>query len=133
MTTTPTVTAPVLELTFPQPQDWPTSNHRHHHMALARHTKYWRDLATIQARRQWKERDPLSKARIVVTFHWPDRRRRDVANWYPTVKPVVDGIVTAGVLTDDCHPILTGPDLRVGAPGPRRFVVRVWDEGGDGA
>lgn len=41
--------------------------------------------------------------RIRVTIEWivNDRRRRDVDNMAPTLKAAIDGLVQAGVITDD--------------------------------
>lgn len=36
-----------------------------------------------------------------------DRRRRDPSNLMPTQKAVVDGLVDAGVVPDDCPPFVT--------------------------
>lgn len=40
-------------------------------------------------------------ARVTVCLPVKGRRRRDNANFYPTVKAVVDGLVLAGVWPDD--------------------------------
>jgi hypothetical protein len=40
--------------------------------------------------------------------------RRDPANWYPTFKAMLDGVVDAGVLEDDDHTRVDGPDMRLG-------------------
>jgi hypothetical protein len=60
-------------------------------------------------------------ARCVVQVFYPDRRKRDVANLYPTVKALVDGMVEAGLLPDDDDTHLTGPHLEhppEGVPAP---------------
>lgn len=49
--------------------------------------------------------------RLVVSVWYPDRRHRDVANLYPTVKALLDGLVDAKVLTDDDDAHLSGPWL----------------------
>ncbi len=36
-----------------------------------------------------------------ATFHFPDKRRRDTDNLAALLKPVFDGFVDAGLLTDD--------------------------------
>ena len=54
----------------------------------------------------------LERARLVVEIAFPDRRRRDPHNYMATVKPIVDGLVDAGVLPDDDAKHLLGPDLR---------------------
>ncbi|MGW1158456.1 hypothetical protein ACWD5Q_06685 [Streptomyces sp. NPDC002513] len=41
-------------------------------------------------------------------------RRRDPANWYGSFKAAVDGLVDAGLLEDDDHTRLLGPDMRLG-------------------
>jgi len=41
-------------------------------------------------------------------------RRRDPANWYGSFKAAVDGLVDAGVLEDDDHTRVVGPDMRLG-------------------
>ena len=42
-------------------------------------------------------------ARLTVTVHTPTNRRFDPPNAWPTVKPLIDGFVKAGALTDDSH------------------------------
>jgi hypothetical protein len=76
---------------------------------------------------------------IVVRVMWPTRKRRDVHNIMPTVKPLIDGLVDAGVLPDDDDDVLRGPFLmptrrtssKAGhatlelelVPGPARLVI----------
>ncbi|GHH67498.1 hypothetical protein GCM10017673_14580 [Streptosporangium violaceochromogenes] len=52
------------------------------------------------------------------------RARRDPANWYPSFKAAVDGLVDAGVLPDDDDRHLVGPDMRLG-PVVRGGQVRL--------
>lgn len=57
--------------------------------------------------------EPLTRAHLVVRVGWPNKRRRDVDNITPTIKALVDGIITDGHLLpgdDDMH--LIGPDKR---------------------
>lgn len=56
----------------------------------------------------------LQRAYILGVLHPPSRRRADPANWYPSFKAAVDGLVDAGVLDDDDHTRLVGPDMRIG-------------------
>lgn len=56
----------------------------------------------------------LQRAHIIGVLHPGDRSRRDPANWYPSFKAAVDGLVDAGVLEDDDHTRLIGPDMRLG-------------------
>jgi hypothetical protein len=67
------------------------------------------------------------RAHVTVTFRFPNNRRRDVHNLLPLVaKPIVDGIVGAGILPDDDDKHLVGPDLRRNPEnGPYEIVVTV--------
>lgn len=44
---------------------------------------------------------PLERARIVLHWQPATKRRRDQLSIAPTLKPLVDGLVDAGVLPDD--------------------------------
>lgn len=63
----------------------------------------------------------LDRAYIIAELCFNDVRRRDPANYYPTVKASVDGLVDAGVLADDSARYLIGPDMRL---GPRARSAR---------
>lgn len=54
------------------------------------------------------------RAHIIGVLHPATSRRADPANWYPSFKACVDGLVDAGVLEDDDHTRLLGPDMRLG-------------------
>lgn len=56
----------------------------------------------------------LQHAYILGVLHPPSKRRADPANWYPSFKAAVDGLVDAGVLEDDDHTRVIGPDMRIG-------------------
>lgn len=56
----------------------------------------------------------LDRAHIVAEYLPPDRRRRDPANWAPSAKAAVDGLVDAAVFDDDDHTRVVGPDMRLG-------------------
>ena len=43
----------------------------------------------------------FSKVKVKCTFRAADNRRRDSANFYPSYKSGLDGIVDAGVIKDD--------------------------------
>lgn len=58
---------------------------------------------------------PLFQRAHVLGILHPDRNNRcDPANWYPSFKAAVDGIVDAGLLEDDDHTRVVGPDMRLG-------------------
>ncbi|MGW5529462.1 hypothetical protein [Streptomyces xanthochromogenes] len=67
----------------------------------------------------------LERAHVFYVFH-PDTRgarRRDSGNWSPSAKAAIDGMVDAGVLPDDNHTRLLGPDPRIGPPIARSQLV----------
>ena len=52
------------------------------------------------------EANEPARGRLSVAFYWPDNRRRDTLNAIQGLKPAVDGIVDAGVLSDDSWQVL---------------------------
>lgn len=98
------------------------SNHRVHHYRRARIVKALRTAAK-EAAAGLPALDALAPVRIIAVVHPRDRRRRDPANWYPSVKAAVDGLVDAGVLRDDDHTRVIGPDMRLGDVVPGSQLV----------
>ena len=85
-------------------------NDREHWRLKANKSKHIRQLAKQIARASHAPH--LKRALLTVEIAFPDRKRRDPHNWMATVKPIVDGLVKAGVLPDDDAEHLLGPDLR---------------------
>ncbi|MGJ5895121.1 hypothetical protein ACSCBZ_24675 [Streptomyces niveiscabiei] len=70
--------------------------------------------------------EPLfQRAHILGVLHPTDRSRRDPANWYPSFKAAVDGLVDAGLFEDDDHTRVVGPDMRLGPVVKRGQLVLV--------
>lgn len=65
----------------------------------------------------------LNRAHILGVFHPPTSGRRDPANWYPSFKAAVDGLVDAGLFEDDDHEHVLGPDMRLGNRVPKGQIV----------
>ena len=106
-------------ITIATPLKFLNSNQRLHRMQAAGMTKQWRELAALAAR----DHEPLSTpVRIVATFWKPRAGRYDPNNLWPTVKACVDGFVDAGILVDDDHKHVIGPDMRHGGKGEQRIV-----------
>ncbi|NJQ14196.1 hypothetical protein [Streptomyces bohaiensis] len=61
----------------------------------------------------------MDHAYILGVLHPGSRRRIDPANFYPSFKAAVDGLVDAGLLADDDHTRVVGPDMRLGPISPR--------------
>lgn len=99
-------------ITIPAPVVWLNANDRVDRRRFAPITKQWRDAAHVHARAG--KLPQLGRAHITATLRFRDRRRRDPHNYYPTIKAVIDGLVDYGLLPDDSHEFLIGPDIRLG-------------------
>lgn len=51
--------------------------------------------------------------RVIAYLGFHLNRRRDPNNWHPTTKALLDGLVDAGVFSDDNYAIIQGPDHRI--------------------
>lgn len=99
------------------------ANQKIHYRQRAEYVRALRGAAMAQC-----SEDPVMRAALVLAgdapllrhayilgiFHPPSRRRADPANWYPSFKAGIDGLVDAGVIEDDDHTHLVGPDMRIG-------------------
>jgi len=102
------VTATLVQFTIRVPRPWVlTSNQRLHWAPRSQRTKYIRSLARFETRSRFRGMHlPAASCEVWVT--WPDKRRRDTPNTYPTIKACIDGIVDAGLLSDDADEYLKG-------------------------
>ena len=98
-----------------------SANTRHHWAVNREVARTWRHLAATTARAAGIP--PMGRARIVVTFHKATANRYDPGNLAPVSKAIVDGLVDAGVLPDDSHEYVVGPDHRAGAKTTTPHVV----------
>jgi crossover junction endodeoxyribonuclease RusA len=76
----------------------------------------------------------FQRAHILGILRPGSARRADPANWYPSFKAAVDGLVDAGLLDDDDHEHVVGPDMRLGTKtkgGQLVLVVRQLAAGED--
>ncbi|OPC79959.1 hypothetical protein B4N89_02455 [Embleya scabrispora] len=87
------------------------SNERPHPRVRALRTKALREAAREMA--MLADLPHLNRAHIYCHLRATNRARRDPGNWYPSAKACVDGLVDAGVLDDDDHTRVIGPDMRL--------------------
>lgn len=106
-----------LTLDIPK-QWWMTSNSRLYWADKATRTRNIRRLAALTARSQSVSAFPC-RVRVTATIHGRTRTAFDPGNTEPTVKPILDGLVDAGVLVDDNHRYVTGPEYAYGDPIPQ--------------
>jgi hypothetical protein len=114
------------------PTSLPNANRHKHPMQLYRLGRQVQDDVT------WLLRlckvPKLGRARIVCTVLLTTARRMDPANWAPTAKAAVDAIVKEGVLPDDGHKYLEGPDMRVRVNQPHAGLeITITELGGAGS
>lgn len=114
-------------VTVPAPCEFLNANDRRHYRLTGALVRQWREAAGWRARHAKLPR--LARAYVLAEFRFATRRRRDPANWYPTVKACIDGFVDVGVLPDDSAHHLIGPDMRLGPSTTDRLgmvVFHVW-------
>lgn len=106
------------ELWLPPPErkkPWINLNDRNHWGKKSPLTKYWRDIAHVRAQESGigeADEYPWVFPWVTAYLSFGDNRRRDVHNYTPTVKAIIDGCTDAGLWADDRDGILTGPDMR---------------------
>lgn len=90
------------ELKLPYQKPPLSLNTRMHWAPKAKLTRELRDTAHVLAK---AARIPKQQA-IILTLHYVPRqnRRRDPSNLLGTQKPLLDGLVDAGIIPDDCPP-----------------------------
>lgn len=103
------------------------ANERGHWGKREKRRSYWRELAygKLRTTSLGLQRPLQERVHIFVEISWPDHRRRDAANWHPTAKAIIDGIVDAKVLIDDSNRYLVGPDMR-SAYGPHQVRLVIY-------
>lgn len=104
------------------------ANHRNHFQVQARKTANLRQLGFSLCKRTetWGKDRP---ADVVCVVTQDTRRRFDPPNFYPTFKAIIDGMVDAGVFTDDNRDVIPSITFTSGSTlagkGRTRFEVYV--------
>lgn len=90
-------------ISFQQPDKRLSLNDREHWAVKARKARTWRGAARFAATLAMSEHRHMVWYRsfVEVTFPVKQNRRRDPHNAIATVKPIIDGLVDAGVWPDD--------------------------------
>lgn len=100
------------------------ANHRPHRMEKARQTAKVRTAAEYAALRSGMPR--LERAWVIAYIHpKANYATWDPANFYPMVKAAMDGVVDAGLLADDSHQFVSGPDMRPAPKVPKLGQLRL--------
>lgn len=108
------------------------SNQRHGKAVyVSPSVRIWR-MTALSAFRRIPPVPEGTSSRVVVHFRFPTRHaKREAANYQPTVKAIVDGLVDAGVLPDDSWPHCIAQDAREVRPctGTLEITVQVFNGG----
>lgn len=98
-------------LTFTIPREyWLTSNMRLHWAKKARRVKALRTMGFIEGRKSRLKYD--KPVHIVAWIGYASATKADPINASEAGKPLIDGLVQAGVFPDDSHEWIEGPDYR---------------------
>lgn len=117
---------------IPAPAPWLSANQRRDLRRQTPDRRAWRDAGLVHARRVHLPK--LQRVHILAELRFTIARARDVHNYYPTLKALVDGLVDYGLVPDDSHEYLVGPDLRYGPLADSKGygeVVLTITEGGE--
>lgn len=99
-------------------------NARAHHLKVAEATRQLRRRVCMEAK--VAVLDTHDHIHAVLTYHPPDRRRRDRVNLTRVHKAVIDGLVDAHVIVDDTPAHLTDLMPRIGAPAdPAYWLLEI--------
>lgn len=114
----------------------PTLNARRHWREVAADNAMWKETARLVGidaitrfhRRHGLKWRTLDRAALSVTFTIPDRRRHDFDNLVSALKPLLDGLVAAGVVADDSTDHIVDLNVSTRYEKGRTAVVLHFDE-----
>lgn len=114
------------ELTIQIPEPWwMSANDRMHWAQKAQRIRAVRHMTMVIARA--RHIPTFEVVHIAAWIQYPTGCRADPGNASPTVKACIDGLVDAGVIPDDDHKHVIGPDYRreIGSAGKGIHRVRL--------
>lgn len=115
----------------------PTPNVRRHWRQIARDNAVWKEAAQTVAeneKRKWEGRHglkwrTLKRAGVSIAFGLPDKRHRDLDNLIASTKPLLDGIVAAGLIIDDSIDVITRIEFGAVVNGTNETIITVDEPG----
>lgn len=90
---------------------WLTSNRKEHPQVVARKRRVLRQLAWAKTK-QARLRPYSGPVHVMAWIQYRTGGRADPCNAYPSIKSLIDGLVDAGLITDDDSEHVIGPDMR---------------------
>lgn len=117
----------MIVVTVPGIPPSPNQTRREHWAKRAAEARSWRDAALYAAldtrNRHPQQQFPIRSARLRVVIVSPTSVRRDPDNVIASVKPILDGIVRAGILADDSFAVVR--ELAVALERGKTAEVRI--------
>ena len=113
-----TIPIPAKELSPNWRGHWATKARR---KAESREAASWRSKTFLAVNAERQPRWERASAR--VTFHWPDKRRRDPDNAMASLKATWDGIADAGIVANDSGIWPERPVFAVDRANPRVEII----------
>lgn len=110
---------------LPSPELNPNKLRRLHWSERHRLTLEARQEAGWLAKVQWKDAQPMEKARISYEFQIKGRKKHDIDNLLAACKAYLDGIIDAGVIYSDDIEHLEFGMVRAVYSGRDRTVIMV--------
>lgn len=101
--------------------------HRMTHWEVRRSREEWRRTSWLVARAAG-DRERMSRVRIDATWRFRVQRDRDLDNLIAGLKPILDGLVDAGMITGDSSEVvqeITGRVEVVGSKGQDGILLRI--------
>lgn len=82
-----------------------SANDNYHHHVKAQIIKHLRELSYKTFKENYptceEYYDENNKCDVEIIIYTPTKRVGDVPNWYPTIKPIIDGLTDGGLWNDD--------------------------------
>lgn len=114
-----------IELNLTIPDDWwMSANHRSHWTKRKTASANLRVYTLAECQRARLPKG-LSRVRLVAWITYPTAAHVDPNNAAPTTKAITDGLVDYGLVADDDHAHVLGPDHRYAGVTKGRRTVRI--------
>lgn len=107
------------------------ANDRDHHRVVSPIRKEWRRRGRGIGNGARIRDAGLQRVRVDAYIQRPINNDSDAGNFYPTVKPIIDGLIDARMLPDDNDRYLQGPFLHPGPKGPYAVILVITELSAD--
>lgn len=118
------------KITLAKGNEMISANDRLHHIVKHQLTAHLRQKAKEKYTGDTPLFDKDHPCILTIEVHPPTKRKMDSPNWYPTVKALIDGLVDAGLLTDDNNEVIREVRFRTGPIFPQKGMyqlVLLWE------